>query len=185
MNGPRQLPTVLVLAAGRGERFRAGGGRGDKLQAMLAGKPVLQHVLDAVQASGLPCHLERGPHEGMGDSIAAAVRACRDAPGWLILPGDLPLVRPDTIHAVSQALLRANVVLPRHEGEHGHPVGFAAAWLDDLLALSGETGARMLVQRAKRARQLLQVDVDDVGVLADVDTPQALSRAACLLLDRS
>lgn len=185
MSGSGYLPAVLVLAAGRGERFRAAGGSGDKLQAMLAGKPVLQHVLDAVLASGLPCHLEQGPHDGMGDCIAAAVRARCDASGWLILPGDLPLVRPDSILAVAKALQHGSVVVPRHHGERGHPVGFAAVCRDDLLELRGEAGARRLVQHAERAGRLLHVDVDDVGVLVDVDTPQALSRAACLLLDRS
>ncbi len=47
-------PTVLVLASGRGERFAASGGGTHKLQALLAGKPVLQHTLAAVAASGLP-----------------------------------------------------------------------------------------------------------------------------------
>jgi molybdenum cofactor cytidylyltransferase len=185
MNGLGRLPAVLVLAAGRGVRYRAAGGSGDKLQAMLAGKPVLQHVLAAVQASGLPCHLEQGPYPGMGDSIAAAVRARCDAPGWLILPGDLPLVRPDTILAVAQALQHGSVVVPRHHGERGHPVGFAAAWRDDLLALTGEAGARSLVQRAAQTGRLQHVDVDDVGMLADIDTPQALSRAVGLLEDLS
>ena len=61
-------PTVLVLASGRGERFRASGGTVHKLQAELQGKPVLQHTLDAVRASGLPWHLEDRGHPGMGDS---------------------------------------------------------------------------------------------------------------------
>ncbi|MGH8803408.1 MAG: NTP transferase domain-containing protein, partial [Polaromonas sp.] len=51
------LPVVIVLAAGRGERFAASGGQVHKLDALLAGKRVLDHVLDAVRASGLPCHV--------------------------------------------------------------------------------------------------------------------------------
>jgi CTP:molybdopterin cytidylyltransferase MocA len=94
-------PTVIVLASGRGERFIAAGGSGSKLRALLAGKPVLERTLDAVRASGLPWHLEDAGHPGMGDSIAAAVRATPDAIGWLILPGDLPLVRPETLQAVA------------------------------------------------------------------------------------
>ncbi|HEY2256300.1 MAG TPA: NTP transferase domain-containing protein, partial [Variovorax sp.] len=97
-------PTVIVLASGRGERFRAAGGAGHKLQAPLAGSTVLAHTLAAVRASGLPWHLEDIGHPGMGDSIAAAVRATSGAAGWLILPGDLPLVQPATLHAVARAL---------------------------------------------------------------------------------
>ena len=117
-------PVVLVLASGRGERFIASGGTGSKLRALLGGKPVLQHTLEAVQASGLPWHLEDAGHPGMGDTIAAAVRATRDAPGWLVLPGDLPLVRPQTLQAVAHALASHEVVMPVFEGRRGHPVGF-------------------------------------------------------------
>ena len=98
-----QTPVVLVLASGRGERFTASGGRGSKLQALLAGRPVLQHTLAAVRASGLPFHVEDAGHPGMGDSIAAGVQATRAADGWLVLPGDLPLVAPASLRAVAEA----------------------------------------------------------------------------------
>src|SRR5512140_2609463 len=110
-------PVVLVLASGRGDRFVASGGSGSKLQALLGGVPVLQRTLAAVRASGLPWHLEDPGHEGMGDSIAAAVRATRDAGGWLVLPGDLPLVQPRTLQAVAAALVRQPVVVPQYRGQ--------------------------------------------------------------------
>lgn len=168
-------PVVLVLASGRGERFVASGGRGSKLQALLAGKPVLERTLDAVRASGLPFHLEDAGHPGMGDSIAAAVRATRDAPGWLVLPGDLPLVRTETILAVAQALARgdAEVVVPMYRGQRGHPVGFARNCGDALAALSGPKGAAAVVQ----AHRVTELAVDDDGVLVDVDTVEALAWA--------
>src|SRR5829696_4959365 len=90
-------PVVLVLASGRGERFVASGGSGSKLQALLAGTPVLEHTLAAVRASGLPFHVEDAGHPGMGDSIAAGIAATSEAAGWLVLPGDLPLVRPASL----------------------------------------------------------------------------------------
>ena len=93
-----QSPVVIVLAAGRGERFVASGGEVLKLQAMLAGKRVMDQVLDAVKASGLPYHVVTADpaRPGMGDSIAAGVRSTPDANGWLILPADLPLITSDT-----------------------------------------------------------------------------------------
>src|SRR5512140_947872 len=119
-------PVVLVLASGRGDRFIASGGSGSKLQALLGGIPVLQRTLAAVRASGLPWHLEDAGHAGMGDSIAAAVRLTRDAAGWLVLPGDLPLVQPQTLRAVAAALAQHAIVVPHFHGQRGHPVGFAA-----------------------------------------------------------
>lgn len=177
-------PVVLVLASGRGERFKASGGQVHKLQALLAGKPVLQHTLDAVRASGLAWHLEEAGHPGMGDSIAAAVRATPQADGWLVLPGDLPLVAPASLRQVAAALTLADVVLPRHGGLRGHPVGFAAACRDELLALSGEAGAAAIVQGRRRAGRVHELDLDDAGCVTDVDTVDDLARAERLLLSR-
>lgn len=173
-------PVVLVLASGRGERFVASGGKGSKLQAVLAGKPVLERTLDAVRASGLPWHLEDAGHAGMGDSIAAAVRATQDAGGWLVLPGDLPLVRAESLRRVAQALEGQAVVLPFHQGTRGHPVGFGVQCRQALLALSGSEGAAGIV----RQQQPLRLDLDDVGVVTDIDTVEDLAAAERLISGR-
>ena len=169
-------PTVLILASGRGERFLASGGKVHKLKALLHGKPVLEHTLDAVRASGLPWHLEDIGHPGMGDSIAAAVGATVDANGWLILPGDLPLVRPTSLQAVADQLNRAHIVVPVYgRGDakaRGHPVGFPRLCKCDLLALSGDRGASILLKRYP----VTELPVDDPGVMADVDTIEDLAR---------
>lgn len=174
-------PVVLVLASGRGERFRASGGLTHKLQADLGGRTVLQRTLDAVRASGLPWHLEDRGHPGMGDSIAAAVQATAQAAGWLILPGDLPLVRPESLQSVARALSTWPVVLPRHGGEKGHPVGFGPACRDGLLALSGDVGAASVLRQWLALGQVLTLDLDDAGIVTDIDTLDDLARAACRL----
>ena len=175
-------PVVLVLASGRGERFRDSGGTVHKLRAPLEGRAVLERTLDAVRASGLPWHVEDRGHPGMGDSIAAAVRATRDAPGWLVLPGDLPLIAPDSLLAVAQALAgSAGAVVPEFEGTRGHPVGFAAAVREALEALSGEEGARQVLRQLQAAGRVARLVLDDAGMVADIDTLADLERAAARL----
>ncbi len=181
---PLTSPTVLILASGRGERFKASGGTVHKLQALLEGKPVLQRTLDAVRASGLPWHVEDAGHPGMGDSIAAAVRATADSPGWLVLPGDLPLVQPETLRSIAAALADCAVAVPVHHGERGHPVGFAAQCLQALLGLTGEQGAASVVRQQAQQGRVRWVDVEDEGTVTDVDTVQDLERAAWLLAER-
>jgi molybdenum cofactor cytidylyltransferase len=171
---------VLVLASGRGERFTASGGVGAKLQAPLAGRAVLDWTLAAVRASGLPFHVEDAGHPGMGDSIAAAVRATRDTDGWLVLPGDLPLVQPATLRAVASALAQAPVVVPVFRGERGHPVGFSRECGDALAALSGPKGAASVLG----AHAVSELVVDDPGVVVDIDTVEALAEAERLLSAR-
>ena len=176
---PAGLPVVIVLAAGRGERFAASGGTTHKLDALLHGKRVLEHVLDAVRASGLPLHLVRADpsRPGMGDSIAAGVRATASASGWLVLPGDLPLVRPATLLAVARSLQTNEVVVPVRHGVRGHPVGFAPTCAGGLQQLSGEQGAASVV----RSHKVFELAVDDAGIITDIDTLEDLARAAELL----
>jgi molybdenum cofactor cytidylyltransferase len=178
-------PVVLVLASGRGERYVASGGKGSKLQAMLGGMTVLEHMLAAVCASGLKWHLEDSGHEGMGDSIAAAVRATQDASGWLVLPGDLPLVQPQTLKTVALALEGRAVVVPRYKAQQGHPVAFGPACRGALLLLDGPQGAAAVVRGQREAGRVLDLDVDDIGVITDIDTQADLARAQALLAARA
>lgn len=124
-------PTVLVLAAGHGRRYVQSGGSTHKLEAMLGDATVLERVLRSVLASGLPYHVVRPveggsspDRDGMGHSIARGVAATANADGWLILPGDLPLVRTQSLEAVAQSLASHAVVVPQCGDQQGHPVGF-------------------------------------------------------------
>jgi molybdenum cofactor cytidylyltransferase len=186
-------PTVLILASGRGERFLASGGTTHKLAASLGEglykKTVLQHTVDAVKASGLPYHVEDAGHPGMGDSIAAAVRQTQHANGWLVLPADLPLVQPETLLRVAEALQVNVVVQPVFQQDaeqgaeqlRGHPVGFGRVCLDKLLKLEGNKGAAgvLLTYTA------IKLVVYDVGIITDIDTVEDLARADAILKNRS
>lgn len=177
-------PVVLILASGRGERFRASGGNTHKLRAPLGDRTVIEHTLQAVRDSGLPYHLEDAGHPGMGDSIAAAVRATADADGWLILPADLPLVQADTLSRVAHTLAHHAAaapgamlaVVPQCGGQRGHPVGFSAACRDALLGLHGDRGAAPVL----RACAVTALDTDDEGCILDVDTVDLLAQARAL-----
>lgn len=172
------LPVVIILAAGRGERFAASGGTVHKLQAMLSGKRVIDHVLDAVKASGLSWHVVQPDptRPGMGDSIAAGVKATADAPGWLILPADLPLIRSDTLRTIALAPPSA-VTVPRYMGQRGHPVRFSAACAEQLLNLKGNQGAASILLAQAAIYSVAFLDVDDAGVVTDIDTLEDLQRA--------
>ena len=179
------LPVVIILAAGRGERFAASGGKVHKLDAVLAGKRVLDHVLDAVRASGLPHHVVQPDalRPGMGDSIAAGIKATANAPGWLILPADLPLIRSETLRAIALAPASA-VTVPRYQGQRGHPVRFAVACRPALLRLEGNQGAAHIVRAQEAINSVAFIDTDDAGTVTDIDTLDDLRRAETLLAQR-
>jgi molybdenum cofactor cytidylyltransferase len=183
---PARLPLVLVLAAGRGERFAASGATTHKLDALLGGTPVLEHVLNAVRDSGLECHVVRAAavvaHSGlpgMGDSIAAGVAATPNLRGWMVLPGDLPLVRAETLRAIAMAPPCA-VLVPTHQGKRGHPVRFSAECGAALQGLNGDQGAARIVKEQQALGAVQFMELQDAGVVTDVDTLHDLQRAQAL-----
>jgi molybdenum cofactor cytidylyltransferase len=181
------LPVVVILAAGLGERFRQAGGANDKLLSPLGSQRVRDHVVAAAQASGLPWHVVEREHtthlsaQGMGASIATGVAATADAAGWLILPADLPLVQADSLCRVAEALAQHTVVAPWVQGQRGHPVGFGTVCREALLALSGDQGAKSVMQQHAPWR----LELDDIGCILDVDTPDALAEAERLWRSRT
>jgi molybdenum cofactor cytidylyltransferase len=73
------------------------------------------------------------------------------------------------------------VVLPMYQGQRGHPVGFSSACRDALLQLQGAEGAAAVVKANPGAARL---ELDDAGIVTDVDTPADLLRAERLLASR-
>ena len=113
--------------------------------------------------------------EGMGASLACGVQATPDADGWLVALADMPWIKPSTIRTLAAALTAgADIVAPSYNGERGHPVGFARRHYAALSALTGDEGARAIVQ-VNRATLRLEA-TDDPGVLRDVDTRSQLFR---------
>jgi molybdenum cofactor cytidylyltransferase len=64
-----------------------------------------------------------------------------------------------------------SISVPVQDGEYGHPVGFGRDFAAGLMTLSGDRGAKLLFAQGR----VVEVTVDDPGVLWDVDVPQALN----------
>lgn len=188
----RARPIVgVLLAAGSATRFG-----GDKLLAPLSdGAPVgavtVRNVLgpvDEVVAVVRPGDQRLAAalaHEGarvtacpfaadgMGASLAWGVRASPLARAWLIVLADMPWIRPDSVERVTLAMRGGTAIAaPSWRGARGHPVGFAASFFSELSALSGDEGAKALFAR----HPVQTIEVDDPGVVRDVDTPEDLDR---------
>src|ERR1700761_4309061 len=194
-NAPmKNEPAVVVLAAGAGSRYR---GTRHKLTEQLGGDSVLVRTLrNAIasemsvvlvisealidEAQGLVApedmvvvDLRAQTGWGMGDSVAAGGSSPASATGWLVLPADMPLVRPSSVRAVADALDQQPIAFAQHRGRRGHPVGFGAELFSELVMLKGDEGARRLLARYPTAA----VELDDPGVLFDIDTVDDLAVA--------
>jgi molybdenum cofactor cytidylyltransferase len=184
----------ILLAGGRGERFG-----GDKLRAPMPGamadivgavacrhlraaigrviavvRPADDALAAALGAAGAEVIRCANAAQGMGASLACGVREARDAQGWVVALADMPWVRADTHRAVAAAIAGgALLAAPFYRGERGHPVGFGKACEAELAALGGDVGAKSVLAAHRDA--LVRIDVDDPGILRDVDTPGDLA----------
>lgn len=182
----------ILLAAGQGRRFGS-----DKLwHAMADGRPMalvaaahLRPACDRVVAVLRPgsdrlarlleatgCETVRclDADAGLGHSLAAGIRAATDAAGWVVALADMPFIAP-TSHQVVAASLRNGVSLAAttYAGRRGHPVGFAARWLDQLVQLTGDLGGKSILEA--HPQELVLCPTHDPGVLRDIDRPQDLA----------
>jgi CTP:molybdopterin cytidylyltransferase MocA len=144
-------PVLVVLAAGADRRIAT--------EAARAGARVLTNP---------------DPGEGPITSLRVALAALDDTvAGFVYLPVDHPMVRPETVATLLRAAreTRASLTVPTHRGKRGHPAVFGAALFGELSDPALEGGARTVVHRHLDRAEL--VEVDDAGVLADIDTPEA------------
>ena len=182
---------ALILAAGASRRFGS-----DKRLHEVGGKPLLAHTLaryrevfEKVYATLRPgeSEVERlitaagalpikasDAHLGQGRSLAHGVAALADSDGLIIGLGDMPFVQPGTLLAIANALEKghAQVVRPRCNGQSGNPIGFAPSMYDALTRITGDQGARDLLR--SRPDLVVYLDLDDAGVLKDVDRAEDL-----------
>jgi molybdenum cofactor cytidylyltransferase len=186
---------AIVLAAGTGSRF--GGGKllapwagGVLLDGALAaafaapagrvivvtgadGEAVTQAAQAFARRTGHEARLtivHAGDYaEGMGASLRRAAAELRaDCAGIFVLLGDMPRVSHAVLAPLAQAVRAgAPAAAPTFEGRRGHPVVIGASLLPQLLTLTGDAGARSILQGL--GDRLVLVEAPDDGVLFDVD----------------
>jgi molybdenum cofactor cytidylyltransferase len=185
---------AVVLAAGRGQRM--GGPKallgvdGETFLARCArllGRPGISRVVavlghDALRVAGeaapagLVLVLNPRHAEGMLTSILAGLEAAEaaGADAVLVHPVDHPLVEPETVDAVVDALTRgARIAVPSHEGRRGHPAGFARAAWNALREADPRDGARGVLARHP---EWIEHVAGGPGCRAGVNTPEDYRR---------
>jgi molybdenum cofactor cytidylyltransferase len=150
---------------------------------------VVGHQADGVRQAldGIPLQFATNdrPDAGMSASLRAGIEAVESAApnarGASVLLGDMPWVRPVDLESLVATFLGAGddrICVPVFEGRRGNPVLWGASYFTELKRLGGDVGGRVVLER--HARSVLEVPVDDGGVLRDVDTPEAWSDATGL-----
>jgi molybdenum cofactor cytidylyltransferase len=187
------MPSAIVPGAGAATRFG-----GDKLIADVGGVRMLERTVRSLLDGGadqvvvvlapeaswtalIPSLSDDrvrtvtnpDPGRGMFSSIQLGVRAVTEFPA-AILPGDMPFVRPQTIEKLFTAGRRSRAIItPRYDGTRGHPVVLPVDVQDALV--DAPATARLDELLAAQPQWKLEVDLDDPGILRDVDTKDDLA----------
>ena len=188
------MPAVAIVpAAGKAERF--GGG---KLLADVDGEPLLNRTLRSLLDGGVERAvvvlapgatfatvdllndprvrrvINPNPDRGMFSSIQIGL-AAEDGDLFLVLPGDMPFVKPATVQLVVAEAQRTNrIVSPRLGGRNGHPVAFPANVRAEIL--QSDVASTLADVLDARKNERTGIDVSDAGVLRDVDARKDLER---------
>ena len=140
------------------------GHRQDEVRAALAGRPVL-----LVEAPDWDA--------GLSASLRAGIAAVpEDARAAIVGLGDMPLVTARVIERLVAAYDPNEgrlIVAPTYNGELGNPVLWDRRFFPEMMALGGDRGARVLLER--HAGHVATVAMDDDAVLRDVDTAEQLA----------
>ncbi len=186
-------PVVVVLAAGAGRRLGgvakallcdAGGPTyleqlwqrardgGAGAAVVVAGPPHLEATSAEAARLGLLVAVNPDPERGMASSVSigfAAALEASDADRALLWPVNHPRVEAETVRRLLASAGDAGVVVPVYAGKGGHPTLFARALWPELVACAGAAdGARAVVRSVPE--RVVRIDVEDRGVIADVDT---------------
>jgi|ERR1700693_4282746 len=121
--------------------------------------------------------------KGQLSSIQAAIRCLHEnslegtMDGILLCPVDHPLVSANLVALLIEQFYSSGklIVVPKHAGRRGHPMIFSSALYAELLAAPADVGARAVVWA--HASEVLEVPVEEEGVVLNLNDPATLERA--------
>ena len=182
---------VLLLAAGRSRRY----GVDKRLATLRTGQTLLRTTLAQIAQTSLPVQVCLRPddddlhaelegqgfrcvrcdraRDGMGATLAQGMAALPEWDAVVVMLADMPWVQPSTVLELARTVTLQTIAVPVFSGQRGNPVAFGSAHFEELGRCQGDQGARSLV--LAHASAVLEIPVDDAGILRDVDHPDDLS----------
>ncbi|MBT3916885.1 MAG: NTP transferase domain-containing protein [Rhodospirillaceae bacterium] len=186
----------LLLAAGSSRRM----GNENKLLTDVDGQTMVARVAEQITASKADGLLVVTGHQnnqvelalkdftnsfvhnpdyenGLSTSLKTGLRTLPDnIDGVIVCLGDMPLVKAEHIDQLIRAfdpVEGRSICVPVHGRKRGNPVVWSKQFIAEILAVTGDIGARHLLE--EHADQVIEVAIEQDGILFDVDTPDRLA----------
>ena len=191
----------IILAAGEGKRMGK-----LKLTLPLGNKKLIEWVLQAVKltpldkyflvvrpedkdiikigkAWGAEIILNPDFRKGMSTSIKKALLKIntQEAEGFFLILGDQPLITSKIINKLIKSFSsgKREIVVPYFKDKRGNPVLFDICWKDELMAVTGDVGGRILIKA--HPEKVKRVNVSDETILFDIDQEKDYLKAQTYL----
>ena len=112
---------------------------------------------------------------GMAYSLRAGILSVIDSPWAIVGLADMPYIQEKTIDSIAQTLASRPqaIVRPTYQGRVGNPIGFTQSLFNEFEELNGDQGAKPLIQKHRDI--VVDLEVEDLGVLKDIDQPSDLT----------
>ena len=177
----------------------------DKLLMKVGGVPVVERVIRAASSSklstvvlvyrsdavmnigrrlGVTCVANPDAGEGQSAAVRLGVHlSLPDSRGYMFLVGDQPFIQAATINRLLDAWVKrpGSITVPLYSGRRGNPVIFPADLRNELLALAGDTGGRVLLETFRDRVQ--PVDFCDAAAGIDIDTREEYDSILSIPID--
>ncbi len=134
--------------------------------------PVFLNAIRSFPTINIPAQQD---NSGIGDSIAQAMQYIMDedaspTASISVFLGDMPFISSNTIRQLKSVANDTHIIRPSYQGQYGHPVTFPNHLFNALARIEGDEGAAKVIK--DHIGQLLTVEVDDDGILRDIDIPE-------------
>jgi molybdenum cofactor cytidylyltransferase len=186
----------VILAAGFSQRAGT-----FKPALLLNGKPLIRHCIDSMRPicdriiivgghafetlrdlcigdPDLVLVFNENFESGMFSSVQSGLRVVQGEKFFLI-PGDQPVVKPDTYRQMLKA--GGTLIVPRYRGKKGHPVLFASSHIPGILSMPEDGILRDYIH----SQDIILLNVDDPGIGMDVDNPRDFDKIEAYIREQT
>ena len=183
------MVSAILLAAGQSKRMVGE----NKLTKKIQGVPLIKHSVKNILASSIDELIVVLGHQketieklinknekikfvfnknfesGIASSIKTGLNNLSEkTEAFFICLGDMPMVNPNIYNQLIKSINKREIIVPTYKGQQGNPVLFAKSMKEKIINISGDVGAKKILELNKD--KILNLEINDQCVTKDFNT---------------